>query len=189
MTSVLHTFKLTGIAGSENHLLTLMQGLQARGYRLHCLMLVEPGNPVEPFMQACRERDIIAARVVIRRDIDPAAWWGVVRHIRQVNPEIVHTHLQHADLHGIMMAPHGTGNGLLGLAALVQVSCTMPLNYIGFELPTGRPDWWFDIVDGLPDPLVKDGMIQVWDTPGMGVELNRDKTEQYLKEDDKDFFE
>ena len=29
---------------------------------------------------------------------------------------------EYADLHGILMAPHGTGNGLLGLAALVQVS-------------------------------------------------------------------
>ena len=49
--------------------------------------------------------------------------------------------------------------------------------------------WWFDIVDGLPDPLVKDGMIEVWDRPGMGVELNPDKTQKYLKEEDKDFFE
>jgi L-alanine-DL-glutamate epimerase-like enolase superfamily enzyme len=94
---------------------------------------------------------------------------------------------EYADLHGIMMAPHGTGNGLLGLAALVQVSCTMPLNYIGFELPTGRPDWWFDIVDGLPE--VKDGFIDVIDRPGMGVELNRDRTEPHLKDEDKDFFE
>lgn len=96
---------------------------------------------------------------------------------------------EYADLHGIMMAPHGTGNGLLGLAALVQVCATMPLNYIGFELPTGRPDWWFDIVDGLPDPLVSDGLIEVWDRPGMGVELNVDKTQEYLREEDKDFFE
>ncbi len=95
---------------------------------------------------------------------------------------------EYADLHGIMMAPHGTGNGLLGLAALVQVSATMPLNYIAFELPTGRPDWWFDIVDGLPDPLVSDGMVKVWDRPGMGVELNQERTQPYLKDEDRDFF-
>ncbi|MEM9223846.1 MAG: mandelate racemase/muconate lactonizing enzyme family protein [Pseudomonadota bacterium] len=95
---------------------------------------------------------------------------------------------EYADLHGIMMAPHGTGNGLLGLAALVQVSATMPQNYIAFELPTGRPDWWFDIVDGLPDPLVKDGMIKVWDRPGMGADLNVERTQPYLKDEDRDFF-
>ena len=35
---------------------------------------------------------------------------------------------EHADLHGIAIAPHGTANGLLGLAALIQVCATMPDN-------------------------------------------------------------
>ncbi|WGF88432.1 mandelate racemase/muconate lactonizing enzyme family protein [Marinivivus vitaminiproducens] len=94
-----------------------------------------------------------------------------------------------ADLHGILMAPHGTGNGLLGLAALVQVSATLPHNYIAFECPKGDPEWWYDIVDGLPDPLIKGGMIDVWDTPGMGVELNPEKTRRYLSEEDAAFFD
>ena len=75
---------------------------------------------------------------------------------------------EYADLHGVLMAPHGTGNGLIGLAALVQVCATLPDNYIAFELPWGKPDWWFDIVEGLPDPIVKDGFIDVWDRPGLG---------------------
>jgi L-alanine-DL-glutamate epimerase-like enolase superfamily enzyme len=95
---------------------------------------------------------------------------------------------EYADLHGIMMAPHGTGNGLLGLAALVQVCATMPPNYIAFELPKGETDWWYDIVDGLPNPIVKDGFIEVWDRPGMGVDLNPERTAPYLKEEDRDFF-
>ena len=33
---------------------------------------------------------------------------------------------EYADLHGILMAPHGTGDGLIGLAALVQVAATLP---------------------------------------------------------------
>ncbi|MBN1402325.1 MAG: mandelate racemase/muconate lactonizing enzyme family protein, partial [Anaerolineae bacterium] len=53
---------------------------------------------------------------------------------------------EYADLHGILMAPHGTGDGLLGLAGLVQVCATLPDNYIAFEYPTGKPDWWYDIV-------------------------------------------
>jgi L-alanine-DL-glutamate epimerase-like enolase superfamily enzyme len=95
---------------------------------------------------------------------------------------------EYADLHGILMAPHGTGDGLIGLAALVQVAATMPENYIAFEYPVGKPDWWYDIVDGLPDPIVKDSFIDVWDTPGLGVTFN-DKAREYLPEGDEDFFD
>jgi hypothetical protein len=49
---------------------------------------------------------------------------------------------EYADLHGILMAPHGTGNGLLGLAAQVQVGATMPLNYIAFEYSGPRLVNW-----------------------------------------------
>lgn len=96
---------------------------------------------------------------------------------------------EYADLHGILMAPHGTGDGLLGLAALVQVAATMPQNYIAFEYPTGRPEWWYDIVDGLPDPIVKNSYIDVWDRPGMGIELIPEKAKPYLPAGDEDFFE
>ena len=96
---------------------------------------------------------------------------------------------EYADLHGILMAPHGTGNGLLGLAALVQVCAALPHNFIAFEYPVGKPAWWYDIVDGLPDPIVRDGFIEVWDTPGMGVSLNAERAREHLGEDDRDFFE
>ena len=96
---------------------------------------------------------------------------------------------EYADLHGILMAPHGTGDGLIGLAALVQMSATLPQNYIAFEYPVGRPEWWYDIVEGLPDPIVEDGFITVWDKPGMGVELNEEATRKYLPEGDEDFFD
>lgn len=96
---------------------------------------------------------------------------------------------EYADLHGILMAPHGTGDGLLGLAALVQVAATLPENYIAFEYPTGDPAWWYDIVEGLPNPIVQDSMIEVWDRPGMGVDLIPAAAQQYLSEEDRDFFD
>ncbi len=96
---------------------------------------------------------------------------------------------EYADMHGIMMAPHGTGNGLIGLAALVQVCATLPDNYIAFEYTTGRPDWWYDIVDGLPSPLVKDGFIDVWNRPGLGLTFDVERTRQYLPEQDQRFFD
>ncbi len=95
---------------------------------------------------------------------------------------------EYADLHGILIAPHGTGDGLLGLAALVQVCATLPDNYIAFEYPTGKPEWWYDIVEGLPDPIVKGSFIEVWDRPGMGVEFNIEAAQMHLSEEDRDFF-
>lgn len=95
---------------------------------------------------------------------------------------------EYADMHGILMAPHGTGDGLIGLAALIQVSAALPQNYIAFEYPVGRPEWWYDIVEGLPDPVVQDGFIEVWDRPGLGVDLIPEAAEQYLREEDQDFF-
>lgn len=96
---------------------------------------------------------------------------------------------EYADLHGILMAPHGTGDGLLGLAALVQVCATLPDNFIAFEYPTGQPEWWYEIVEGLPNPIVKDGFIEVWDRPGIGVDFNVAATRRYLNDEDRDFFE
>ena len=96
---------------------------------------------------------------------------------------------EYANLHGILMAPHGTGNGLLGLAALVQVSATLPNNFIAFEYPSGDPAWWYDIVDGLPNPIVRNGLIEVWDRPGMGVDINPERARQYLAEEDREFFD
>lgn len=94
-----------------------------------------------------------------------------------------------ADLHGILMAPHGTGNGLIGLAALVQVAATLPPNYIAFEYPVGDPAWWYEIVDGLPNPLVNDGFIDVWDRPGLGVTINPEAARQYLPAGEESFFD
>lgn len=96
---------------------------------------------------------------------------------------------EYADLHGILMAPHGTGDGLIGLAALVQLSATLPQNYIAFEYPIGKPEWWYDIVEGLPDPIVKDGFIEVWDRPGLGVDINPKAARKYLPDGDEDFFD
>ncbi|HJP32624.1 MAG TPA: mandelate racemase/muconate lactonizing enzyme family protein [Candidatus Latescibacteria bacterium] len=96
---------------------------------------------------------------------------------------------EYADLHGILMAPHGTGDGLLGLAALVQVCATLPSNYVAFEYPTGNTEWWYDIVEGLPDPIVVDSHIEVWDRPGMGVTFRVDEAKKHLPEEDRGFFD
>jgi L-alanine-DL-glutamate epimerase-like enolase superfamily enzyme len=96
---------------------------------------------------------------------------------------------EYADLHGILMAPHGVFDGLIGLAALVHAAAAMPQNYIAFEYPIARPEWWYDIVDGLPNPIVKDGLIEVWDRPGLGVTINPDRACECLVPGDEGFFD
>lgn len=88
-----------------------------------------------------------------------------------------------ADLHGILIAPHGVGDGMIGLAALIQVCATLPQNYIAFEMPRLDP-FWYEIVEGLPNPLVKEGFIEVPDKPGLGIELNEKALRKRLPEGD-----
>jgi L-alanine-DL-glutamate epimerase-like enolase superfamily enzyme len=96
---------------------------------------------------------------------------------------------EYADLHGILVAPHGIFDGLIGLAAHVQMAATLPQNYIAFEYPIGQPEWWNDSVEGLPDPIMKKGFIDVWDTPGLGVRFNVPKAKARLRDEDRDFFD
>jgi L-alanine-DL-glutamate epimerase-like enolase superfamily enzyme len=96
---------------------------------------------------------------------------------------------EYADLHGILFAPHGTANGVLGLAALVQVSATLPRNFIAFEYPVGEPGWWYDIVEGLPETIVRDGHVACLEEPGLGVRLIPEKARAYMASADDGFFD
>jgi L-alanine-DL-glutamate epimerase-like enolase superfamily enzyme len=95
---------------------------------------------------------------------------------------------EYAYLHGVLMAPHETGNGILSLAALIQVCATLPANSIAFEYPKGPDPWWYEIVERLPNPIVKSSMIDVIERPGMGVDLIPEAAAQYLTPEDADFF-
>jgi L-alanine-DL-glutamate epimerase-like enolase superfamily enzyme len=124
-------------------------------------------------------RELIEQKAVRVLGPDPADMGGIAE-LKWV--------AEYADLHGLLIAPHGIFDGLFGLAAHVQVGAAMPENFIAFEYPIARPDWWYDIVEGLPDPIVEDGHITVWDRPGLGVDFKVEAAQQYLREEDKDFF-
>ena len=96
---------------------------------------------------------------------------------------------EYADLHDIQIAPHGIFDGLIGLAAHVHVAAALPQNYIAFEYPLGQPDWWYQIIDGLPDPVMKKGFIDVWDRPGLGVTFNVRAAQAHLSDEDRHFFD
>jgi L-alanine-DL-glutamate epimerase-like enolase superfamily enzyme len=117
--------------------------------------------------------------------------------VRVIGPEVLDvggmTELkwiaEFADLYGIQVAPHGVHDGLFGLAALVQVCATLPDNLIAFEYPVAEHPWWYDIVIGLPEQIVVDGFIEVWDRPGLGIEFDKDAASAYLRPQDQGFFD
>lgn len=96
---------------------------------------------------------------------------------------------EYADLHGIQIAPHGIADGVFGVAAHVQAGAAMPENYIAFEYCQANPAWWYDIVEGFPNPIVKDGFIEVGDNPGLGIEIKADAARKYLPTEDQNFFD
>jgi L-alanine-DL-glutamate epimerase-like enolase superfamily enzyme len=96
---------------------------------------------------------------------------------------------EYADLHGILMAPHGTANGIFGLAAHIQVGATLPDNFIAFEYPARFEPFWYEITEGFDGAPVVDGLIDVPDRPGMGLEFIPDAAREYLSDADKDFFD
>jgi L-alanine-DL-glutamate epimerase-like enolase superfamily enzyme len=96
---------------------------------------------------------------------------------------------EYADLHGILMAPHGTANGLLGLGALINVCATLPANFIAFEYPTATEPWWEEIVVGLPEQIVRDSMVDLLPGPGLGLDIDPDGARKYLAEGDEGFFD
>lgn len=96
---------------------------------------------------------------------------------------------EHAYMHSILMAPHGTANGLLGLGALINVCATLPANYIAFEYPSASDPWWEDLVIGLPPQIVKDSMVDLLEAPGLGLDIDAEAARRYLREEDAGFFD
>ena len=68
------------------------------------------------------------------------------------------------------------------------MAAALPRNYIALEYPQA-PDWWYGIVDGLPDPIVVDGHVAIWDTPGLGINFIEEEARKHLSEEDAAFFD
>ena len=98
---VLHVHRIGGIGGSERHLLTLLPALQSRGIDVRFLGLDDPSRAPDPFYE---QLAVPYQRLAAPRDIDPALAVRVARAVRGARPDIVHTHLVHADLYGAVAA-------------------------------------------------------------------------------------
>jgi glycosyltransferase involved in cell wall biosynthesis len=100
MTRVLHVQKVAGISGSEAHLLSLLPRLRERGWDVRLLMLHENEAGAWRFAHALQDRGVPMDAVAISRDVDPRAFAGLVRYLSDERPQILHTHLVHADAYG-----------------------------------------------------------------------------------------
>jgi glycosyltransferase involved in cell wall biosynthesis len=101
VTTVLHLQKVSGISGSENHLLSLLPGLRARGWDARMLMLHEREAGAADFARQLRDRGVPVDDLVVRLDLDPLAFGRLTRRLAQIRPRILHTHLIHGDAYGL----------------------------------------------------------------------------------------
>ena len=104
MKRILHIQKVTGIAGSENHLLTLLPRLDRHKFNVTFLILTEPDKPLKEYFVLLREKGIKTHQMLVRRDIDPFCLLTIYRFLKKESFDLVHTHLIHADLYGTLAA-------------------------------------------------------------------------------------
>ena len=100
---VLHIQRIGGIGGSERHVLELLPALRERGVDVSFLGLDDtsaaaPGT----FYDALAARGVSFERIPCPRDVDPVLAWRVRRAVRRAGPDLLHTHLVHADVYGAL---------------------------------------------------------------------------------------
>lgn len=102
MRTVIHIQKVAGISGSEAHLLALLPRLRERGWDIRMLMLHENEPGAWDFARELRSRGVPLDAIPIRRDVDPITFCRIVAYLVRRRPTILHTHLVHADVYGLL---------------------------------------------------------------------------------------
>ena len=101
---VVHVIKATRISGAERHLLTLLPGMLRQGVDVRLLLLVEPNKPMDDLVTLAEAGGVNVQRLIIRRDYDVRLINTLRRRFRAMQPDVVHTHLIHADVLAIPAA-------------------------------------------------------------------------------------
>src|ERR1700704_4200533 len=100
---VLHMTKVQGIGGAEQHLLTLLPELRVRGIDARFLSL-DAGGDSERFHRALDAREVPWRKVECGLDLSPRLARDVVRVTHEEAPDLLHTHMVHADAYGSLAA-------------------------------------------------------------------------------------
>jgi glycosyltransferase involved in cell wall biosynthesis len=101
---VAHVIKATRISGAERHLLILLPALITRGVDVSLLLLEDPAHRVDDMVAQLEAAGVPVRRIPIYRHYDVRAIGRLRRALREIRPDIVHTHLIHADLYGTAAA-------------------------------------------------------------------------------------
>jgi glycosyltransferase involved in cell wall biosynthesis len=101
---IVHIAKMTNVSGMERHLQILLPGLRKRGLDVSLIVLVEPDKPMDSYIAHMQELGVPAESMVIRRDLDLGLIRRLAYRLRSGRYDAVHTHLIHADLHGMIAA-------------------------------------------------------------------------------------
>ncbi|MDQ3161335.1 MAG: glycosyltransferase family 4 protein [Actinomycetota bacterium] len=96
--------KLRGVSGSENHLLALLPALRDAGVDACFLGLDEPGSEAPRFYGRLDQLGVPYRHVRCGADASPRMARDVIRAVRAERPDLLHTHLVHADVYGAIAA-------------------------------------------------------------------------------------
>jgi glycosyltransferase involved in cell wall biosynthesis len=99
---VAHVHRIRGIGGSERHLLALLPALADRGVDVRFVGLDDPAGDPEPFYDELSSSGVPCTRLRSGRDLDPPLLRSLRCELRRLDPDVVHTHLVHADLYGAL---------------------------------------------------------------------------------------
>ena len=97
---VVHVQKVSGVSGSEAHLLSLLPGLTRRGWPVRMLMLHEGEAGAAEFARRLEADGVPVDRLRVRADLDPLAFVRLLAYLLRRRPLVLHTHLVHADVLG-----------------------------------------------------------------------------------------
>jgi glycosyltransferase involved in cell wall biosynthesis len=97
MTQVLHVQKVSGVSGSEAHLLSLLPLLRRRGWDARMIMLHEGEPGAHEFSERMSALDVPIETWRMRFDLDPT----VPARLARRRTDILHTHLVHGDVLGL----------------------------------------------------------------------------------------
>ena len=98
--TVVHVQKFAGISGSESHLRQLLTTLDRSRITPVLLMLGDGSDPRErAYVDALRTAAVRVDRLPLGPHVDQALILRLWSWFHRERPDIVHTHLVHADLH------------------------------------------------------------------------------------------
>ena len=93
---------------------------------------------------------------------------------------------QFADVQTIPIAPHNISSPV-GTLLSAHFCAAIP-NFLVLEFHASDVPFWNDLVDGIPKPIIQDGMIRLPEKPGLGVKLNENVARKYAHKGEP-FFE